>query len=103
MANLRRAELRLHYRGQALMVPGRALEASPVNQLLQAPRPARDRRRPAPEEHEEADDRAAPRPRRPSPGQAPRRPPPQAAGLSLRSVFAVTLAAALAGTSDAVS
>eukprot|EP00969_Alexandrium_andersonii_P351185 15434887-Alexandrium_andersonii.AAC.1 len=45
--------------------------ASPVNQMEQAPRAARDRRRPAVEEPEGAAQQARPRARRHSPARAP--------------------------------
>eukprot|EP00969_Alexandrium_andersonii_P052977 2327757-Alexandrium_andersonii.AAC.1 len=64
MANLRRTELRLHYRGLAPQPPLLLHAGSPVNQMLQAPRPSRDRRRPAISEPEEAVARAVPCPRR---------------------------------------
>eukprot|EP00969_Alexandrium_andersonii_P199068 8790924-Alexandrium_andersonii.AAC.1 len=101
MANLRRTELRLHYRGLAPQPPLLLPAGSPVNQMLQAPRPFCCRRLPAIDEPEEAVARAVPCPRRAESTQARAAPPPHAPVAMLRGVLAATLAAALAGTSDA--
>eukprot|EP00969_Alexandrium_andersonii_P313475 13849713-Alexandrium_andersonii.AAC.1 len=69
--------------------------------MLQAPRPSRDRRRPAINEPEEAVARAVPCPRRADSAPVGVAPPPHAPVARLRGVLAATLAAALVGTSDA--